>query len=91
MEEEKNKNLNTEDIDNLLQESYEIDNESFEDSEVEVSKSRITLRFSSASEEMDNFKIFLDFIQAIKDDNSKYVKEFMDEHEGNAKCKLSKI
>jgi hypothetical protein len=88
MEEEKNLIKNTEDLDNLLQDSYEIDNESYEDSEVEGSKSRITLGFSSASKEIENGKIFLEFIQAIKDDNSKQVKEFLDEDDENIKCKI---
>jgi len=87
MEEAQNLNKNIEDLDNLLKNSYEIDNESFEDSEVEESKSRITLGFSSASKEIEDGKIFLEFIQAIKDDNSKQVKEFLEEDNRNIECK----
>ena len=87
-EEDKNlcNNHNNEMAD-LLKDSYDIDEESFQDSEAEVSNSKITLEISSTSAQMENENNFLDFIQAIKDDNWQSVKEILEEETSNRKCK----
>lgn len=81
--EEENKFSNNLDVENMLQSSYEVDNESCEDSEVDASRSKITLEFSSPTRDMENAKILLEFVQAIKDDNCSYIKEFLEEDECN--------
>jgi hypothetical protein len=88
LKEEKNLQYNnSEEMADLLKDSYDIDEESFQDSEGEVSNSKITLHISSTSAQMENENTFLDFIQAIKDDNWQSVKEFLEEEASNRKCK----
>lgn len=89
MENENNKDVNKiqddEDLDNLLLDSYGIDNESLEDSDADkYSYLTGTIQLSSASQE--NEQDFLNFIQAVKDDNCEFVEEFIKQSEGNQKC-----
>ena len=88
IEEEKSlKNIKGEEKVDLLKDSYDIDEESFQESDEEATNSKMTLGFSSASEQMENEKDFLDFIQAIKDDNWQCVKEYLEGDALNIKCK----
>lgn len=64
----------SDEIDNLLQDSYDIDKESIMDSASEYSG---ISHYEDDNETKDKENNFLNFIQAVKDDNCEFVEEYL--------------
>jgi hypothetical protein len=66
-----------EDAENMLKDSYDVDEQSYADSDSEIVVNSYQSIDLPSVADWERTKNILDFIQAIKDENSQYVKDFI--------------